>query len=142
MAVPIVENGKLESAVKVGSKAWDKELHRIDSFRYVPKKNAPFTARKEKSKRGEESYWYGYRKVSGKLHKRYIGKSSDLSIERLEEIAQQLNIPPEPRKENKVTDTVTYTNREKELHKTIEELHIQLQDKERELEVARGKLNP
>ena len=49
---------------------WLEWLGRTQSFRYVPKENAPFTVRKEKSRRGDGDYWYGYRKVGGKLHKR------------------------------------------------------------------------
>ena len=43
-------------------------------FQYGFAGEQSFTARKETSKRGQANYWYGYRKVEGKLHKRYIGK--------------------------------------------------------------------
>lgn len=56
-----------------------------------------FTARKEPSKKGQGDYWYGYRKVDGKLHKRYIGKSEDVTRPRLEEIAVALDTPAPPR---------------------------------------------
>jgi hypothetical protein len=81
---------------------WLEWLGRTQSFRYVPSLNAPFTVRKEKSRRGDGDYWYGYRKVGGKLHKRYIGKAEDLTVNRLEEVAAQLFIPTEPRPKPKV----------------------------------------
>lgn len=56
-----------------------------------------FTARKETSKKGQGDYWYGYRKVEGKLHKRYIGKSADITRYRLQEIAVALDTPACPR---------------------------------------------
>lgn len=81
--------------------AW---LEAVTSFRFIPNSpNPPYTARKEPGKGGD--YWYGYRKVAGKLHKKYIGKTPDLSTSKLEDIAESLNTPPEPR-QPKVTDKV------------------------------------
>lgn len=138
--VPVVEKGKLESGIKVGSKNWDKELQNLDSFRYVPNSdNAPFTVRREKGG-GQADYWYGYRKVSGKLHKKYIGKDFDLKTERLEEIAAQLNIPPEPRKKKEVTDNQSVTSDEvKQLQQRVEELEAELKSKNVELAETLGK---
>lgn len=139
--VPVVEKGKLESGIKLGSRNWEKELQNLDSFRYIPNSdNAPFTVRREKGG-GQADYWYGYRKVSGKLHKRYIGKASDLSTERLEEIAAQLNIPPEPREKKKVTYSDSVTSDEvKELEQRVQELEAQLESKNKELAEKDGKV--
>ncbi|MGB3640011.1 MAG: hypothetical protein WBA39_20910 [Rivularia sp. (in: cyanobacteria)] len=125
--VPVVESGKLESSIRVGSKNWEKQLQTLDSFRYVPESdNAPFTVRREKGG-GQADYWYGYRKVSGKLHKRYIGKASDLKTDRLEEIAAQLNVPPEPRKKKEVTDSESVTSNEvTQLQQRVEQLEAEL----------------
>jgi hypothetical protein len=74
---------------------WLQWLESAQSFRYIPESSdAPFTARKEKS-----DYWYAYRKMAGKLHKRYIGKPGELTLERLEEVASLLNEPSQPRPE-------------------------------------------
>jgi len=82
--------------------AW---LESVGSFRYEPTGvNKPYTVRQETKKGGD--YWYGYRKVAGKLHKKYIGKSSELSMAKLEEIAEALNTPQQPRV-TQVTDTAT-----------------------------------
>ena len=48
-----------------------------------------FTARKERRARGDE-YWYVYRKYAGKLHKAYLGRSADLSPERLYTVTSAL----------------------------------------------------
>jgi LuxR family maltose regulon positive regulatory protein len=48
-----------------------------------------FTARKERRARGDE-YWYVYRKHGGKLHKAYLGRSADLSPERLYAVTSAL----------------------------------------------------
>lgn len=101
--------------IEIDSSRWFAWLEAHGSFRYEPTtQHAPFTSRKEKN-----DYWYGYRKVSGRLHKRYIGKNAEVTQEKLEAVAEALNLPPEPRKPqvtqvtqvvaDKVTDTVTDT---------------------------------
>jgi hypothetical protein len=107
MAIAAVIQGTIEVEGKVlefdspkGS-AW---LESVTSFRFEPSgTNRPYTARKESGKSGD--YWYGYRKVAGKLHKKYIGKGVELSTAKLEEIAEVLNTPPQPRVTNKATET-------------------------------------
>jgi len=107
MTIAAVIQGTVEVEGKVfeldspkGS-AW---LESVTSFRFEPSGiNKPYTARKESGKGG--NYWYGYRKVAGKLHKKYIGKGAELSTAKLEEIAEALNTPPQPRVTGKVTET-------------------------------------
>jgi chromosome segregation ATPase len=96
------EDGKVFELDSCKGSAW---LKLIGSFRYEPTgANKPYTVRQETKKGGD--YWYGYRKVAGKLHKKYIGKSSELSTAKLEEIAEALNTPQQPRV-TQVADTVT-----------------------------------
>jgi DNA repair exonuclease SbcCD ATPase subunit len=96
------EDGKVFELDSCKGSAW---LELIGSFRYEPTgANKPYTVRQETKKGGD--YWYGYRKVAGKLHKKYIGKSSELSTAKLEEIAEALNTPQQPRV-TQATDTVT-----------------------------------
>src|SRR5215204_1584387 len=45
-----------------------------------------YTARKEHRSRGGE-YWVAYRKQGGKLHKAYLGKAEDVTLDRLEDVA-------------------------------------------------------
>ena len=97
-----VEGGKIFELDSSKGSVW---LESVTSFRYVPTgANKPYTARKEEKKGGD--YWYGYRKLAGKLHKKYIGKSSELNTAKLEEISEALNTPQQPRV-TQVTDTVT-----------------------------------
>jgi LuxR family maltose regulon positive regulatory protein len=49
-----------------------------------------FTACKERRQRGE-GYWYAYARIGGKLIKHYLGKSRDLTILKLEQVAQELH---------------------------------------------------
>ncbi|MEG5067278.1 hypothetical protein QUB33_27125 [Microcoleus sp. B3-A4] len=97
MAIPSVmqglietEDGKVFELDSPKGAAW---LESIGSFRYEPTGDGKaYTVRKEAS-----SYWYGCRKVAGKVRKKYIGKSSEVSIAKLEEIAEALETPPVPR---------------------------------------------
>ena len=62
------------------------------SFRYESMRgHASFTARNQPI-RGI-SYWYGSKKVAGNVHKEYIGKLEDVTIERLESVAEKIAIP-------------------------------------------------
>jgi LuxR family maltose regulon positive regulatory protein len=47
-----------------------------------------FSARRESRAGGD--YWYAYRRRDGTLHKAYLGKSTDLTLARLEEVAANL----------------------------------------------------
>jgi hypothetical protein len=105
--IPTVAQGMLSDdgvIIELSSEQWFDWVNKHASFRYEPITDVTgFTARAEKS-----GYWYGYRKVSGKLHKRYIGKPEELTVERLEEIAQLLLKPAQPRPEQ-VTQEISAT---------------------------------
>lgn len=60
------------------------------SFRFEAGENS-YRARKERLSSGV--YWYAYKKVAGKLHKRYIGKTEEVTYIRLLEIAQGIRQP-------------------------------------------------
>ncbi|HEU5200737.1 MAG TPA: LuxR C-terminal-related transcriptional regulator [Ktedonobacterales bacterium] len=53
-------------------------------------RNGQINLLKEKRKRGGEGYWYAYRRHKGQMEKCYVGRSAQVSIERLEEIALAL----------------------------------------------------
>ncbi|MEG4853393.1 hypothetical protein QUB10_21210 [Microcoleus sp. B5-D4] len=94
------EDGRVFELDSPKGAAW---LDTIGSFRYEPTGDGkPYTVRKE-GKNGE--YWYGCRKIAGKVRKKYIGKSSEVSVVKLEETAEALEIPPVPRTE-KVAERV------------------------------------
>src|SRR6476469_1654679 len=97
MAIPSVMQGLIETedgkVFKLDSPKGAAWLESIGSFRYEPSGDSkPYTVRKESG-----IYWYGCRKVAGKVRKKYIGKTSEISTAKLEEIAEALEIPPVPR---------------------------------------------
>ncbi|MBO0789354.1 MAG: hypothetical protein J2P36_00145 [Ktedonobacteraceae bacterium] len=70
------------------SQAWWEWLDGIASFAFHSQSGAHYTARKEMIQ-GRGAYWYGYRSLHGRTVKRYLGRTADLSIARLEEIGEQ-----------------------------------------------------
>jgi LuxR family transcriptional regulator, maltose regulon positive regulatory protein len=75
-------------AIGVGTPAWYAWLEQATSFAFVGVQGR-FTARKER--RGQTGwYWKAYRKHKGTLHRAYLGKSTDLTYERLTAIASEL----------------------------------------------------
>jgi chromosome segregation ATPase len=84
------EDGNVFELDSSKGSAW---LEVIGSFRFKPSSDSkPYTVRKESG-----IYWYGCRKIAGKVRKKYIGKSSEVTVVKLEEIAKALEIPPVPR---------------------------------------------
>ncbi|MEG4293703.1 hypothetical protein Q5692_33700 [Microcoleus sp. C2C3] len=128
MANPSVVQGLIETlngkGFELDSTEGSKWLDSIRSFRYVPSKseNRPYTVRRESGKGG--SYWYGYRRMAGTLHKRYICSEFELTTARLEEIAETLNTPPKPKVTDKVTE-VTETN-----HQVVTDKVTEVTDKD------------
>jgi chromosome segregation ATPase len=140
------EGGKVFELDSSKGVAW---LESVGSFRYEPTgENKPYTVRQETKKGGD--YWYGYRKVAGKLHKKYIGKSSELSTAKLEEIAEALNTPQQPRvtqaantvtqvteaNNQQVTDAVTDSH----TAERVTALELQMQALRESLEALRSAL--
>jgi LuxR family maltose regulon positive regulatory protein len=80
------------------SPAWFAWLDQVSSFAFVGK-SGHCTARKEAKQRGDR-YWSAYLATGERLTKKYLGKSSDLTLARLEHIASMLyaqseaQIPP------------------------------------------------
>lgn len=56
-----------------------------------------YRARKEAIKGKSGKFWYAYKRHDGTLRKRYIGKSEELSLEKLEAISYDLLTPAKPR---------------------------------------------
>jgi predicted ATPase/DNA-binding CsgD family transcriptional regulator len=82
--------GKNLSSIKVDSEAWytwlAKEQNKSFSFR---NDLGTFTARRERQRKGW--YWYAYRRSKGKLHKVYLGRTEELTLERLKAVAAALS---------------------------------------------------
>lgn len=100
-SIPSVIDGLLElpngKAVKLESVEGFQRLVRSDfrSFRFENGIGS-YTCRKEKVK-GTDGYWYGYQRVGGKVTKRYIGKTIDLTQARLIEVGGSFEALPKKR---------------------------------------------
>ncbi|HEX6555398.1 MAG TPA: LuxR C-terminal-related transcriptional regulator [Ktedonobacteraceae bacterium] len=67
------------------SPAWFDWLDQVSSFAFLGK-SGHFTARKEAKQRGDR-YWSAYLTTGEQLTKKYLGKTADLTLARLEHIA-------------------------------------------------------
>ena len=67
------------------SPAWFAWLDQVSSFAFFGK-SGHYTARKEAKQRGDR-YWYAYLATGEQLTKKYLGKTADLTLARLEHIA-------------------------------------------------------
>jgi predicted ATPase len=73
--------------IMIGTAAWYSWLEQHHSFCFEAGRMT-FTARKEQRPGGH--YWYAYRRSPGKLHTAYLGKSEELTLERLHTTAEAL----------------------------------------------------
>ena len=72
---------------------WFAWLEQVSSFAFAGK-NGNYTARKEAKQRGDR-YWSAYLATGTQLTKKYLGKSADLTLTRLEHIAGVLSAQSE-----------------------------------------------
>ena len=79
---------KASQPIRIGTPAWYTWLTEATAFSFESS-DGTFTARKERVQRGGE-YWKAYRRSRGKLLHGYLGKSKDLTLTRLTEVAQLL----------------------------------------------------
>lgn len=96
-STPFVNENKLvtnDLSIEVNSAEWfewlDQTTHTTFLFRHL---ETTFTARKEKRRGGW--YWYAYRRYQGKLYSAYLGKSSELQLQRLLEVGKTILKPAE-----------------------------------------------
>ena len=93
-------NGASIPACYVGSPDWFDWLETATTFRYFTDQQThvapghsrsmyPISVRKEKRRR--QFIWYAYRRSNSQLHKRYVGKTTALTVERLDEVAAWLD---------------------------------------------------
>jgi LuxR family maltose regulon positive regulatory protein len=85
----VVEQKTPETSLplEVGSAEWFAWLERVKTFFFRDAEH-PFTARKQL--RSGHWYWYAQRRHNGRLRSVYIGKTADLTLERLHSVAQTL----------------------------------------------------
>src|SRR5215467_15616880 len=84
---PYTAEGNALDPIPIGTAAWYTWLERHRSFSFEADR-LTFTARKEQRPGGW--YWYAYRRYQGKLRTSYLGKSEELTLERLTTAAQTL----------------------------------------------------
>jgi hypothetical protein len=65
---------------------WTNWLYEHPSFRFQVK-GLYVTFRREPQRNGE--FWYAYKKIDGRLRKCYVGRSEDLTYERLVETVEK-----------------------------------------------------
>ncbi|MBO0780222.1 MAG: tetratricopeptide repeat protein [Ktedonobacteraceae bacterium] len=76
----------LSPEITLSRRAWQEWLDTVASFAFENRLGGHCTIRKERLQRGDV-YWYAYRSIRGHTKKRYLGRTADLSFERLEEIS-------------------------------------------------------
>jgi predicted ATPase/DNA-binding CsgD family transcriptional regulator len=93
-SIPKVREGSLQQqsaedistqTIEIGTAEWYSWLEQHRAFTFETPRTT-FTARKEQRPGGW--YWYAYRRMRGKLHSFYLGKSEDLTLERLNATAE------------------------------------------------------
>ena len=84
------EEKNQSASVVVGTDAWFDWLANapVQSFAFRGQRGT-FTARREHKRHGW--YWYAYRKRGGRLYKAYLGRNEDVTLERLNTVAESLN---------------------------------------------------
>src|SRR3954463_254708 len=86
------------SPITVDTPAWFTWLEQATTFTFASPAGH-FTARKERQARGD-GYWKAYRTSHGTLHRVYLGKAQDLTLDRLNHAAATLaaaDAPAAPR---------------------------------------------
>ncbi len=101
-SIPKVREGSLQQhivedistdTISIGTAEWYTWLEQHCSFTFETPRTT-FTARKELRPGGW--YWYAYRRRQGKLHSAYLGKSAELTHQRLNIVAEALGRAGEP----------------------------------------------
>ncbi|GCE28333.1 hypothetical protein KDA_38170 [Dictyobacter alpinus] len=89
----IVTNGSLVlmPEITASQENWVQWLNTISSFAFQNLAGERYTVRKERLQRGD-AYWYAYRSIQGRTKKRYLGRTADLTIARLEEVSARFTL--------------------------------------------------
>lgn len=86
----VLSAGERETRLEKLAGDW---LEEVASFSFHGREGIHYTVRKQKVQRGG-SYWYGYRRLHERIVKRYLGRTPDLTLARLEEVAALLDSEP------------------------------------------------
>jgi len=78
-----------QSSIEVDTAAWFAWLVQANRFCYQPAASTyRITLRKEKRRHG--FYWYAYLKNDRKLHNAYVGRTPDITSQRLQQVFSRL----------------------------------------------------
>lgn len=85
-------NKPLYPPIDVGSDFWFTWLRepQANSFHFE-NEQGKFTARREERPTSGNDYWYAYKKIQGRLRKVYLGTPEELTSDRLNQIAAEIN---------------------------------------------------
>ncbi|MBO0795241.1 MAG: LuxR family transcriptional regulator, partial [Ktedonobacteraceae bacterium] len=87
----VFRGGKLVvPRIEPGGQGWFAWLETISSFSFQCRSGEECTVRKEAVQRGGD-YWYAYRRKGRRMVKRYLARSHDLTLARLEVVTAALN---------------------------------------------------
>ena len=75
-----------------GRQSLDYWLDVIETFHFCSSTGYTLTLRKEKKQRGT-GYWYAYKRIGNKVHKKYLGTKEHVTIDVLETVARQFVEP-------------------------------------------------
>ncbi|MFM6220507.1 MAG: hypothetical protein ACKPDM_09095, partial [Dolichospermum sp.] len=91
--------------IKIDSDSWFQWLGENASFKFTAGFGGEDSYRARKEVLGGVVYWYAFKKVNGKLHKRYIGKPHEVTHNRLCEVAKSIrDVKVRPAKEDKINN--------------------------------------
>lgn len=79
-------NDPATTGIKLDSPNWLAWLEENASF-YFEHEAAGFSVRRQKHRKGY--YWYGYKRISGRLYKLYLGMQSAVTPEKLAALAHR-----------------------------------------------------
>ena len=103
------------------SPAWFTWLDQVSSFAFVGK-SGHYTARKEAKQRGDR-YWSAYLAMGEHLTKKYLGKTADLTLARLEHIAGTLRAQTESQLPPPETLAVASADKEVDVARHAQQRH-------------------
>ena len=74
------------TGIRLSEPAWSMWLEDSTGF-YYRHDQGSFTARKQHHRRGY--FWYAYKRINGKLHKKYLGMRENVTAQRLADLASE-----------------------------------------------------
>jgi ATP/maltotriose-dependent transcriptional regulator MalT len=90
----LIQPGNVADAIMVGSDAWFAWLDSATSFTFRSE-HGSFTAHKER-RSPARAYWKAHHRLAGRLQRIYLGRSAELTLERLSATAAELAAASKP----------------------------------------------